>query len=198
MRQLSVSRYAPMSRNLINLLPLSRVRAFRRAYFARLGVVALVMLAALIVVHTVLLLPSYLYLGAEASARQSEAARLRAELTDAEGSGANQELDALSSEAARLARLKTAPTASHTMRVILDVPRSGVTLRGISYTPPVGEAANGKVTLQGDATTRSALQAYERALRGVPGVASVELPVGAYANDADIAFTVTLTGAFRP
>ncbi len=186
-----------MSRNLINLLPPSRIRAFRRAYFMRLGVVALVLVALLITLHAVMILPSYLYLGAELSARESEADRLGSELSTSGGEAANAELARLSAEASYLARLSTMPSASSVIREILAVPRAGVAVSGISYTPPVGTAANGKVILQGMATTRSSLQAYERALRNTNGIASIELPVGAYALDADIAFSMTLTGDFR-
>lgn len=187
-----------MSRNLVNLLPGSRIRAFRRGYFFRLATVALGLLAVVIVIHTVLLLPSFLYLGAEQSSREEELARLANELSVSAGDAANQELAAFTQDAAHLSRLRTLPTASGTLRAVLAAPRAGIALTGITYAPPSGDAANGKVTLSGMAGSRESLRAYERALREVAGVDAVELPIGAYAKVSEIDFTVTLTGDFMP
>lgn len=187
-----------MSRNLINLLPASRIRTFRRRYFFRLATVGLALFAGVIVIHTVLLLPSFLYIEAEQSAREEELSRLSTELSASLGDAATHELEAFSADAAHLMRLRSLPTASATLRAVLGTPHAGITISGITYAPPKGDAANGKVTLAGMAGSRESLRAYERALREVPGVDSVELPIGAYAKVSDIDFTVTLTGDFKP
>ena len=85
MRPQSGSRSANMSRNLINLLPPDRLHSFRREYFLRLATVVFFMLTFLVVVHGVLLVPSYLYLSSEESATQHELDSIADPATDSAG-----------------------------------------------------------------------------------------------------------------
>jgi Tfp pilus assembly protein PilN len=187
-----------MSRELINLLPPDRKRAFRRGYFFRLGTVAVLLLCAMVVIHGVFLLPSYLYLHAIKQTRETELAGLDAKLSGPEQEAITARLSSLEGSASYLARLDTVPTASAAVRGILAVPRSGVRLRSITFAPPTPGAADGKMTLSGVASTREALRAYVLALQQAPFVASAELPISAYAQETDIDFTITLTGSLQP
>lgn len=182
---------------LIDLLPTERKRAFRKNYFLRLATVAVLGAAVLLLVHGVLLAPSYFFL---AEAKANEEARLRF-IEERLASSGDQEivrrLTKLDRETEHLSTIGVAPAASATVRSLLALPRSGITLVGISYTPPAGKNA-GRLQLTGTATTRNALRAYQSTLGTLPGVSAVDLPISAYAKESDIPFTVTLTGTFAP
>lgn len=187
-----------MSRNLVNLLPPERIRAFRRAYFYRLVTTSLVLLAAVIGIHAILLTPSTILLRSEQEVLEREAARLESELVAGQAESANQELAVLQGEAQYLSRLSALPFASRAVRETLEIPRAGIRITGIAYVPPAGESASGKMTLTGVAFNRSSLQQYEEALSAMPGITAVDLPIGAYAKESNIDFTLTLSGTFKP
>lgn len=183
-----------MSHDMINLLPPSRSRAFRRNYFIRLTTVGFVLLTVLVIIHGILLLPSYLYASAEVRAETTELAATSA-TSDATTSSAEAELSALKNDATYLSRLGTAPSASGAVRAVLSVPHPGITLVDITYTPPAsGNPASGKIVLAGMAATREELRAYDLALTGSSFIAGVDLPISAYAEDTNISFSMTVTG----
>ncbi|HVX90080.1 MAG TPA: hypothetical protein VHC20_00245 [Candidatus Paceibacterota bacterium] len=187
-----------MSHDMINLLPPDRSRAFRRNYFIRLATVAFMLLTALVVIHGILLLPSYLYATAEVRAEQAALVNTSAN-ADATAESAASELATLKASAAHLAELKNTPSASGAVRVVLGVPHPGVSLASITYTPPTGgNAQSAKMVLSGTAATREELRSYNLALTGAPFVTSVDLPISAYAEDTDIAFSMTITGTLAP
>lgn len=184
-----------MKDELTNLLPQNRIRSLRQVYFLRLATVATLVLAGVAIVHGVLLLPSYLFVRAQVDEREM---RLTA-LTTALAGAAEQEVSArvasISSDSAYLAKRAAAPKASTAAQAVLAVPREGVRLRGLSFSPREDGA---QMLLSGVAGSREALRRYEQALADEPYIASVELPISAYAKESNIDFTITLTGPFTP
>lgn len=180
---------------LTNLLPVSRVRAFRRAYFMRLAVVALALAAVVVVAHGFLLAPSYLYAARETAREQRQLDAISASLATTEEKQVSARLSALRDNVTYLGHLGAAPTASAVLRAVLAVPRPGITIGGISFTPA---AAKSQMILTGTATTRGALRQYDQALATLPFVTSADLPISAYAKDTDIPFTITLMGTLQP
>ncbi len=65
-------------------------------------------------------------------------------------------------------------------------------LTNIVYTPSRG-GVHGGIAVSGTAATRDALRQYQLALQNAAGVQSADVPVSAYAQDANIPFTVTVT-----
>lgn len=183
---------------MINLLPPSRTRAFRRSYFIRLATVGFVLLTMLVVIHGILLLPSYLYASAEVRAERSELASTQRAPAD-NATSAQAQLTTLKNDATYLGRLGSAPSASGAVRAVLSVPHPGISIVSITYTPPgPASAASAKIVLAGTATTREELRTYDLALSGAPFITSVDLPISAYAQESNIAFSVTLTGTLTP
>jgi hypothetical protein len=101
-------------------------------------------------------------------------------------------LNALTSSAQSLLSLASSTSASATLRAALTVPREGITLSNITFSPPKGKNA-GTLTIAGSAATRDALRTYQSSLSSASFARAVNLPVSAYAKDADIPFTVTVT-----
>jgi len=186
-----------MHHELTNLLPLQKKRAFKREYFLRLAVVGLLMLSAVSIFGGVLLVPSYLTFTQELRAKGVRLAQLNATLQSAQERALGERLTRLSADATHLARLETSPSGSTAVRAVLSVPRSGIRLTRISFTPGAGET-DSTMMLSGTAATRDTLRQYEQALSALPYVESSELPISTYAKEAELEFIITLTGPFTP
>ena len=188
-----------MYRELTNLLPRSRITALRRDYFLRLGTIAALAAVALIGIHGVLLIPSYVFIEQQTTSYETTLAALEATLATDEEREADVRLSALRDDTAYLTRLESVSTASAAIRALLVLPRAGIHLTNFTFTPPSGEKENeGRMTVAGMADTRDALRRYSLALSALPFVTSADLPISAYAKERDIPFSITLTGSFRP
>lgn len=179
-----------MTNNLTNLLPPTRQRLLTREYHLRLGVVVVALATLLVGVAAVLLLPTYVFLTGSAQEKETRLAHIKSTLSSADELALSSRLTALSNDAAALIALSKRPSASAALRGTLAIPRPGVTLSGLSYTPG---AASSVVVLTGAASTRDALRGYQLALQNIPTVVSVTLPVSVYAKDSDITFSITIT-----
>jgi hypothetical protein len=182
---------------LTNLLPRARMRAFNRAYLMRVGALALFMLTGVIIIHGLLLVPSYIYARAETERETIQLAGLNASLQTSEEKEVRMRLGQLSGNIAYLNRLATTTTASAAIRTVLTIPRTGIALSGFTFAPP-NTKESGHMTISGTATTRDTLRAYALALGQLPFVTNADLPISAYAKENDIPFTITLTGTLRP
>lgn len=186
-----------MYHELTNLLPSDRSRALRREYFARLGVVALSMLAILVVIHAVLLLPTYLSIRDDAQYERARLAELETALASSEEQQVGSRLARLANDTAYLTAQAEAPSGSDAIRAVLLVPRAGISITNVSYTasPTAGE---NRLVLMGVAETRDTLRRYYSALSSQPFVSKADLPISTYAKETDLVFTITLTGTLTP
>ncbi len=187
-----------MQSDLINLLPLERVRAFRRSYFMRLAVVAALLLAGVLAMHAALLLPSYFFLHQQIEERTGELNALNATLAGSQEQTVSARIATLGSKAAYLDHLTKTPAASTAIAAVLALPRPGIRLTGFTYTAPTATQSASQMGIIGVASTREALRQYDLALSSLPYVASADLPIAAYAKETDIEFTITLTGSLMP
>lgn len=181
-----------MNDNLTNLLPPDRQQALSREYRTRLGIVAVMLLIMLTVAAGLLLLPTYVLLTQSAAAKQANLANVESVLSSADEKALAAHLASLSSDAVTLIALGKVPSASATMRAALAIPRSGITLSTFSYAPATAKT-RGTFVISGTATTRDALRSYQLALQDAPFSVAADLPVSAYAKDADISFIITVT-----
>src|SRR3989344_3253623 len=108
-----------MYRELTNLLPRSRIMALRRDYFLRLGSVAVTAVAVLMLIHGVLLAPSYIFVAQQISFREAALAVLEASLATDEEREADMRLSVLRDDPAYLTRLASVSTASAAIRGVL-------------------------------------------------------------------------------
>ncbi len=163
-----------------------------RGYYLRVGVVAGALGTLLTAVAAVFLVPTYVFLVGSAQAKEMRLASIQSTLSSADEVALSARLAALSSDTAALSALASKQSASSAMRSVLAVPRPGITLSGFTYMPASGKGP-GVLALSGGAMTRDALRTYQLALQHSPIVRSADLPVSAYAKDADISFTITVT-----
>ncbi|HUY62583.1 MAG TPA: hypothetical protein VMV50_02230 [Candidatus Paceibacterota bacterium] len=181
-----------MRERLTNLLPVNRQRTITREYFVRLGVIAAWLVTLLIVASGFLLIPTYVYLSANQSTKTSQLAGIESSLSSSDATSLAAQLAALSNDAATLSALKDMPAASTVIREMLSVARPGITLTGITYTPS-GMGTPGTLAVIGTATTRDTLRAYQLALQSASFASAANLPVSAYAKNANLPFTITVT-----
>lgn len=181
-----------MHSELTNLLPLERQRALSRDYVLRFSVVAMVILIILTLAATVLLVPTYVFLRERSTIKEKRLAEIKSMSSPVNEKELSTRLATLADNVKILAALADTPSVSTTIRTILAVSRPGITLSNFVYTPPVAESP-GILVVSGSSKTRDALRNYQLALRSAPTVLSVDLPISAYAKDADISFTVTIT-----
>lgn len=181
-----------MYNELTNLLPLKRQRALSRDYFLRLGVIGVILLSALIFSAMLLLVPTYLFLVNSAHTKQARLSNMESALSLSNDSGLSMRLAVLTSDAATLTALASAPSAIGVIRSALGISHPGVTLSGFTYTPATA-GAPGTLSISGTAATRDALRNYQLALQESSFATSATLPVSTYAMDANIVFTITVT-----
>jgi hypothetical protein len=181
--------------NLTNLLPPERKRALSRGFLLRVGVVAIVLVITLVASAGVLLVPTYMLLVASEKEKEVRLAGVEAKLAASEESDLPERLKLLSTNVTKLVELSKAPSTSAKIRSILELSRPGITLSNLSYTSTEGEMP-ATLVVGGSSLTREALRNYQVTLQNVPSVESATLPVSAYANDADIRFSITIT--FKP
>lgn len=178
------------SADCLDLLPSERRRALSRAYLLRLATVCGLFALALTLAAAALLLPTYLYLVAAEDAAAARLSGLSSTLAAGEEQTLARRLAALEQDAKALAALSTAPSTSALVRDALAMPRPGIALTGFVYTPGTS-ARPGALSISGTAATRNALRAYQLALAAHPRFSDADLPVGSYAKDTDIPFTIT-------
>jgi len=181
-----------MPSELTNLLPPERRNKLIREQRFRFGVVVMLFCTILVLVAGILLVPTYVFLIGSAHTKEVHLSNLKSTLSSADEVALAARLNALSNGATVLTALSKNPSASGVFRAALAVPRPGITISHFMYTPGVGKAL-GTLMLSGGAETRDALRNYQLALQSAPFARSANLPVSAYAQDADIAFTITIT-----
>lgn len=187
-----------MTSELTNLLSADRIRAFRRYYFMRLGTLALFVIATLVVVHGILLMPSYFYAKEQSAIHTAHLGEIAAASEREGGESIAARFGSLNENASRALKLLAAPSASAAIRSVLALPRPGITVKRFTFAAPTASRKEGKMTVSGVAATRDALREYHVALQSLSFVEAAELPLGAYANEREIPFVITLSGSLQP
>ncbi|MBP6868677.1 MAG: hypothetical protein KBC16_01040 [Candidatus Pacebacteria bacterium] len=187
-----------MKHELTNLLPRERTRAFRQVYFMRLLTLAAVLATVLVVVHGLLLMPTYLLLSAEAS----EAKKTLDTLTQSQAQNgpkdeAGQKLEALNSDALRLQEVGGYISATETISSVLETLRTGIAITRFTYAPP-SASGEGRLSLTGRAESRTALDSFVKELRKNTRFSVIDLPISAYAKETNLEFTISISGDFTP
>lgn len=181
---------------LTNLLSHDRKEALARDYLFRVATLEVVAVGILILIHGVLLLPSYLYLSEEVKTRTAHLESLAASLEASEEREVGEQIAFLTEEAKRLLASIQVPRASSVARAVFGIARDGVRITGITISPP--ETGEGQMRVQGIAATRDSLRRYYQALSGLPFVSRADLPLSVYAEERDITFSITITGSLKP
>lgn len=182
-----------MHSELTNLLPFERQRELSRDYILRFAAAVATALTALVVVAGLLLVPTYVLLTQRTVSKGVHLANIESILSSSNEGALSARLAALSNDAKILTALGSVPSASAIIRSMLATPRPGISLSGFSYSPAEAASSAGTLSISGSAATRDALRAYQLAIEDSAFATSADLPVSAYARDANIPFTITVT-----
>lgn len=171
---------------MINILP-ERGRAHAR-YLYRLRFASLLLWAAAtaLLVAAALLSTSYFDARASESAARAESDEIDA--AGAKGREMEAPLTAAASYLEAYAPILSESKVSDRIVLVLSARPGGITLTKISY-----DKQSGGLSLSGLANTREDLLTFERRLKTVKGIASVDLPVGDLAKSANVAFSLSVT-----
>ena len=178
-----------------NLISEDRIRFFKRRYYLRLLTVVISVGAVLTLFHGVLLLPTYLYAKDSADALQKEIALFVATNGREEAQSVGERITALETKAQAIEQILATPSASALLRSVLAVPQGGIEVSRLSIS---GGEQERRMSISGLAANRESLRDFHASLQVLSFVEHADLPLGAYALDSDIPFTITLTGSLTP
>lgn len=174
---------------MINLLSAQHKKRFKRIYLVRLLSVSLFMAAVLIVIHGVLLVPTYVFLQTRVL-NQSVEKDLLARTLEASGSiEVENRLAELNEKITLLETLSEVPSFVSAIEEVLEVSRVGIKLTQISYEPKNAEV---QIALRGVAVDRDALRGFAKRLEERPEIQNVNFPIGDLSKEKDLPFTISI------
>lgn len=173
-----------------NLAPAHDQKKFRRLYFLRLTTVALIIAIFVVIVHGVLLVPSYTFLQVRIAEQEAERAVFGRLLESSEGVAVEDSLRDLDLKLSLLESLPQQPSFPAAVTTVLEVPRAGIDVTSVAY-EPAGQG--GEISVRGIATNREALRSYARLLEAAPSIESVDFPISDLAEERNLTFTLTVT-----
>ena len=178
-----------------NLISEDRIRFFKRRYYLRLLTVLISIGAVLLLFQGILLLPTYLYARDSADALQKEIAIFVATNGREEAQSVSERIVSLEEKAQNIEGILKTPSVSALLRSVLAVPQGGIEVSRLSIS---GGEQGRRMTISGLATNRESLRDFHASLQSLSFVEHADLPLGAYALDSEIPFTITLTGPLTP
>lgn len=179
--------------NLTNLLPSDRVRALSGEYVLRVLTLLAGTVVVLALIHAALLLPSYVYLSEEVQTRTEHLADFSAALGSSEERLLSERSAAIEADAQALLQVAGLARTAPVLEELLKVAHPGVRITGFSLSPSL-EGGEAKMSVTGVAVARDSLRRYYQSLSSLSFVSSADLPLSVYAAEAEIPFTIQLTG----
>lgn len=173
---------------MINLIPPAGHRAVRKEYLVRVSATYCFLFAAVFILLTISLIPTYVLVQAQMRAFDAEAS------VEAEGGDIKiVEEDMVRTEAI-LTELRKTPTTPQMSAIIREIERAatpGISFRNFS----LQYAAEGldPILVQGTAARREELVALKQAIEAHELFESAEVPLADLAKERDVPFTITIT-----
>jgi len=174
---------------MINLLSAQHRKLFKRMYMVRLLTVSLFMAGVLILIHGILLVPTYVFLQTRVLNQSVEKDLISKTLEASGSSEVEKRLTELNEQITLLETLPAAPSFVSAIEEVLEVSRTGIKLTQFSYEP---ENAEVQIALRGIAVDRDALRGFAKRLEDRPEVASVAFPIGDLSKEKDLPFTISI------
>lgn len=173
----------------VNLISATRRASLVLRYRSAVLAVLLLALACAVTVGALLTLPAYFFVHAEADQANDYVVAAEAIAADRVKTDARQALSGFTMAVELLNASHTPPALAHTMTLVTEPLPRGVYLTKFSSR---AETDGAVLTIDGVAGTRAALIAYARALRAVPQLSEVTVPVDDLVAGTEAPFTVTL------
>lgn len=172
----------------MNLLPPGARKMLRKEYWLRVTSVWAILAVLAIIAVSVLLVPSYLLIGTEEEALETE------RLTIAQKDNGTSSAEKAVMDANELAAALRAAVISERLTPIItavnEAVPSGVTLT--SYSMARVETVVEELIVVGIADTRDALIAFERSLEEQEAFTSVDVPIADLVKERDLPFRISI------
>jgi hypothetical protein len=180
---------------MVNLITPALRRSLTTTYYIRLTTAASLAVAGALLVALFLLVPSYLFIHAEADQAEAYVTTATAIADERAKNEAPDTLQTFNEELKALKNIEHTPLFAKVVSVITgDIPR-GVSLNKIDVE---NKGASAAITISGSAQTRAQLIAYADQLRHEQGMSNVIVPVSDLVADVDSSFSVSATYTPQP
>jgi len=179
---------------MFNLLPKEEKATIRREYRVRLAVVVLWFSFVTVIVSSLLLLPAYFLSSQKEKAALRQAETLTKSVEAAEAANLEKVLVGVKG---KLAYVDSEQPPLRLYELIREVAKRRS--EGIAFTTLTvvdAEEEKRRININGRASTRGAIVAFEKALRGSGLFDRVELPVSSLAKDSNSEFAIDGVGDF--
>lgn len=143
------------------------------------------------------MLPSFLHIEQLQRVYEGDLAGLGEKLAGLEEKTIRARVTTLETRAQELQQTAQGSTASSVVRAVIAVPHPGIHIDHLSFTRK-GEGQEATMIVAGVAASREVLRAYSGTLSLLPYVTKADLPISSFAKEADIPFSITLTGPLTP
>lgn len=180
---------------MFNLLPLTNKRALQYEYRLRRAAVVLWFVTAAFLFAALSLLPPLLLAGQKEGIFREQSIALARNTTGKETEQLEQDVEQIRLRLAALSSQLPAPSFVSLLGSVAQARAEGVSLTRIAF----DQTESGAVTVgvAGEAESRTALVAFQKALQGLSVFDTVDLPVGNLAKDTEILFALSAS-AVRP
>ncbi|XKT75334.1 MAG: hypothetical protein ACJKSS_00905 [Patescibacteria group bacterium UBA2103] len=179
---------------MINLLPAQHKKAFKQTYLLRLLSVIFFGISALIIIHGVLIIPSYVLLQARVLNQEAEKEFISRTLQASGSDEVEARLNALNEKIALLETLPNTPSLVDAVEEVLEVSRIGIAITQISFDPKDKEE---HISVRGIAEDRDALRSFAQRLEERENIAGVDFPIGDLSREKDLTFTISIMLAYE-
>jgi hypothetical protein len=174
---------------MINLIPPFAQKDVMREYWIRAVSIWLMLIATGLLVVCALTVPSYVLIDAQLAAYGEEYAQAGSK---------NEALNAAKEEILRANKTASLLLSGEKSMPFSDVlakldALTGSDIRITNFTLKRDEKGLGPITVQGTASTRSALTSFVESLKNSDDFKSADLPLSNLAKDRDIPFSITIT-----
>lgn len=177
---------------MVNLLPKTFLTRLRRGYLLRLGVVALFLLLAALIISILLLVPPYVSIQVRIGELTNELATIEETLAREDAQESDAFLDETRRRLAALAAIRNEHYLYEDLDAVLAHKPAGVRITTLSIE---GSGGGREILVRGVGDVRESVVTFERLLEEDERFTSVELPISELASRTDIDFTMTIKKA---
>lgn len=173
---------------MVNLISPKHRAELTRLYLARLATSAATALIGAAIITTLLIVPSYLIIHADADQVNGYVQSVTDLATQRAKGQSPETLQKFQEEINFLTTSAQPPVLAHVLELTTQDRPGGVFISSVSTTINPGGV---DVSIEGTARTRAELIAYANALKKIPELSDVVVPVSALVADIDSTFTLT-------
>ncbi len=176
---------------MFNLLPPTNKHALRSEYLLRRAAVALWFATAAFLFAALSLLPPLFLAGQKEMTLREQITALARTVAGDETTRFTQSVEQIRLRLAALSPQLLGPSLVSLLGSVAETRTEGVSLTRVAFDQTEGGAVT--VSIGGEAESRAALVAFQKALQGLKVFDTVELPVGNLAKDREISFSLSAT-----